>query len=150
MGKVIVYNQQDGTCAVIAPAPDSGLTIEQVAEKDVPAGRPYKIVDAADLPADREYRDAWTANIGTGQITHDMSKAREIHKEKLRRMRAPLLQALDEQYLRADEQGDAERKAQIAAKKQALRDVTIDPSVAGAKTIDALKSAVPAVLKEVV
>lgn len=30
-----------------------------VAAKDVPEGKPYQIVDVADIPTDRTFRDAW-------------------------------------------------------------------------------------------
>lgn len=39
-----------------------GLTVEQIARKDVPAGVPYLIVDATDIPADRSLRAAWRAD----------------------------------------------------------------------------------------
>ena len=54
----IIYPTDDGGVAVIVPA-DCGLTIEEIATKDVPAGKPYKIVDVADIPTDRTFRDAW-------------------------------------------------------------------------------------------
>lgn len=59
MNTRIIYPTDEGGVAVIIPAPDCGLTIEQIAAKDVPAGKPYKIVDAADIPSDRTFRDAW-------------------------------------------------------------------------------------------
>lgn len=59
MEKRIIYPTDDGGVAIIVPAPSSGLTIEQIAAKDVPAGKPYKIVDAADIPTDRTFRAAW-------------------------------------------------------------------------------------------
>lgn len=59
MDKRIIYQNDEGGVAVIVPAPDCGLTIEEIAEKDVPSGKPYKIVDVADIPADRTFRDAW-------------------------------------------------------------------------------------------
>ena len=37
----------------------SGLTVEQIAKKDVPTGLPYKIVNLSDLPSDRTFRNAW-------------------------------------------------------------------------------------------
>jgi hypothetical protein len=58
----ILYKTDDGGVAVIVPSPNCGLTIEQIAAKDVPAGKPYKIVDVADIPSDRTFRDAWTVN----------------------------------------------------------------------------------------
>ena len=59
MNKRIIYPTDDGGVAVIVPAPNCGLTIEQIAEKDVPAGKAYQIVDMADIPSDRTFRNAW-------------------------------------------------------------------------------------------
>ncbi len=57
--KRIIYPTPEGGVAVIVPAPGCGLTIEEIARKDVPAGVDYRIVDAADIPADRTFRNAW-------------------------------------------------------------------------------------------
>jgi hypothetical protein len=57
MNQRIIYPTEDGV-AIIVPA-DCGLTIEEIAAKDVPAGKPYKIVDVADIPTDRTFRNAW-------------------------------------------------------------------------------------------
>lgn len=57
--KRIIYPTDDGGVAVIIPAPECGLTIEEIAAKDVPAGKPFKIVDTADVPTDRTFRSAW-------------------------------------------------------------------------------------------
>jgi ribosomal protein S12 len=59
MNSRIIYPTPDGNVAIIIPAPDCGLTIEQIAAKDVPAGVEYKIVDVADIPEDRTFRNAW-------------------------------------------------------------------------------------------
>lgn len=59
MSQRILYPTDDGGVAVITPAPNCGLTIEQIAAKDVPAGKPYRIVNVGDVPADRTFRDAW-------------------------------------------------------------------------------------------
>lgn len=59
MNKRIIYPTDEGGVAVIIPAPECGLTIEEIAAKDVPEGRPFKIVDVADIPADRTFRNAW-------------------------------------------------------------------------------------------
>lgn len=59
MKKRIIYKTENGGVAVIVPSPDCGLTIEQIAAKDVPHGVPFKIVDKADIPSDRTFRDAW-------------------------------------------------------------------------------------------
>jgi hypothetical protein len=59
MDKRIIYQTEDGGVAIIVPSPDCGLTIEQIAAKDVPAGKAYKIVDVVDIPTDRTFRNAW-------------------------------------------------------------------------------------------
>jgi hypothetical protein len=59
MNKRIIYPTDDGGVAVIVPAPECYLTIEQIAVKDVPTGKPYKIVDVTDIPSDRTFRNAW-------------------------------------------------------------------------------------------
>ena len=38
---------------------DAVAQVPEVAAKDVPAGKPYKIVDVADIPTDRTFRNAW-------------------------------------------------------------------------------------------
>ncbi len=59
MEKRIIYPNDEGGVAIVIPAPDCGLTIEQIAAKDVPAGKPYKIVDVSEVPSDRTFRAAW-------------------------------------------------------------------------------------------
>jgi hypothetical protein len=59
MNQRIIYPNDEGGVSVIVPAPECGLTIEEIAAKDVPAGKPYKIVDVADIPSDRTFRNAW-------------------------------------------------------------------------------------------
>ena len=54
MNQRIIYPTDNGGVAVIIPA----VSIE-LAMKDVPAGKPYKIVDVADIPTDRTFRNAW-------------------------------------------------------------------------------------------
>jgi hypothetical protein len=59
MTQRIIYPNDDGGVSIIIPATDCGLTIEEIAAKDVPAGKPFKIVDVADIPTDRTFRNAW-------------------------------------------------------------------------------------------
>jgi hypothetical protein len=62
--RIIYPNDTDGI-AVVVPAPG----IEQTeALQAVPAGKPYLIVDAADIPADRTFRDAWQADFANAPI----------------------------------------------------------------------------------
>lgn len=144
----IIYTNAEGGCSIVIPAPDTGLTIEEVAAKSVPAGTPYKIVPVSEIPSDRTYRNAFEADIVNGKINHNIVKAREIHKDHMRRARTPLMAALDTAYMRADEKGAAgnAEKAQIAAQKQALRDVTAAAGIAAATTPDELKGVWPSIL----
>mgnify|MGYP006091953063 CR=1 FL=1 len=59
MSRRIIYPTDDGGVAVIIPTAECGLTIQQIAAKDVPMGKPYKIVDVSDVPSDRTFRNAW-------------------------------------------------------------------------------------------
>lgn len=63
MDKRIIYPFGDSV-AVLLPC-ECGLTVEQIAQKDVPEGVPYMIVDASDIPTDRTYRAAWTADFSS-------------------------------------------------------------------------------------
>ena len=58
MNKRIIYQNDEGGVSIIAPNLEFG-TIEEIAAKDVPTGKPYKIVDVADIPTDRQWRAEW-------------------------------------------------------------------------------------------
>lgn len=62
MNQRIIYPTDDGGVAVVIPAAECGLTIEQIVAKSVPAGKPFKIVDVSEIPSDRTFRAAWTAD----------------------------------------------------------------------------------------
>ena len=57
--KRIIYPNDDGGVSIVIPAPECGLSIEAIAAKDVPAGTPFKIVEADTIPSDRTFRNAW-------------------------------------------------------------------------------------------
>jgi hypothetical protein len=59
MNQRIVYQNDEGGISIIVPA-DCGLTIEEIAVKDVPEGKTYHIVDVSEIPTDRTFRNAWT------------------------------------------------------------------------------------------
>ena len=61
----IIYPNDDLGVAVVVPAP--GVEQEQALQA-VPSGKPYLIVDAHDIPADRTFRDAWTADFTAAPI----------------------------------------------------------------------------------
>jgi len=61
MNQRIIYKTDAGGIAIIIPC-ECGLTIEEIAAKDVPTGKPYKIVDVSEIPTDREWRNEWTVD----------------------------------------------------------------------------------------
>lgn len=114
--------------------------LARIQEKSVPATA-SDIRIHEDIPNDRTFRNAWRTD-----LTVDMEKARDIWRDRIRAARAPLLAALDVEYQRADEAGDAAAKADVVARKQALRDATADPAIEVATTPDHLKAVWPAAL----
>ena len=64
MNPVIIYKQDNGVVAIIRPTEEAIAIygIEAIAAKDVLAGKPYKIIDASEIPADRSQRSAWTVD----------------------------------------------------------------------------------------
>jgi hypothetical protein len=62
--RIIYPNNNDGI-AVVVPAP--GITQAQ-ALTAVPSGKPYLIVSESDIPPDRTFRDAWTADFTDAPI----------------------------------------------------------------------------------
>lgn len=64
MNQVIIYKQDNGVVAIVRPTEDAIALygIEAIAQKDVPAGKPYKIIDAGEIPAYRSQRNAWTVD----------------------------------------------------------------------------------------
>ena len=65
MNQRIVYHTEEGGVVILIPSPEclTERTIEEIAAKDVPAGVPYKIISADDVPSDRTFRNAWEVQI---------------------------------------------------------------------------------------
>jgi hypothetical protein len=61
MNKRIIYPEDDGGVTILIPSEEylKTHTIEELAAKDVPAGKPFQIVDVSDIPEDRTFRNAW-------------------------------------------------------------------------------------------
>ncbi len=93
----------------------------------------------ATVPSDRHFRGAWSLS-GT-VISEDMTKAKEIFKDKIREVRAPLLEAEDVVYMKALEADDASAKTASVEKKKALRDAPAAKAITDADTIVKLKAA---------
>jgi len=113
----ITYPQPNGQIAVVIPTGDVNDAI-----KDVPAGIEYKIVESVDI--DNDYFNAYEFDAETG-VKVNIDKAKAIQLDKFRAARAPKLAKLDIDFMKAVEANDEEKKAEIVAAKQALRDVTL-------------------------
>tara|TARA_R100000900_G_scaffold81819_2_gene64218 strand:- start:199 stop:570 length:372 start_codon:yes stop_codon:yes gene_type:complete len=96
-------------------------------------------VSSATVPSDRHFRNAWSLS-GT-VISEDMTAAKLIFKDKIRKVRAPLLEAEDVVYMKALEADDSSAKSASAAKKAALRDAPAASAIDSASNITALKAA---------
>lgn len=64
MNKAIIYKQDNSVVAIIYPTEEALALygIEAIAAKDVPAGKPYKIIYASEIPEERSQRNAWTVD----------------------------------------------------------------------------------------
>ena len=132
----IVYTNSDGTIAIVHPIGSiaNGL-------KAIPAGiSTYSIVEDSVIPSDRTFRASWVqVGIGTtATVSEDMTKAKELHKAKIREARVDILAALDIEYQRATETS-ADTSA-IVTKKQALRDAPAASGIATASNTTELKA----------
>ena len=134
MNSRIIYTTDEGTVAILIPTDECGLSIEEIAAKDVPEGKEYKIVDVSELSSDRTFRNAWVLD---NEITVDIPKAKVITKNKLREKRKPLLEAQDILFMQAQESGSD--TSDIVTEKQRLRDIT--NQVDSMTTVDELKGA---------
>lgn len=91
------------------------------------------------VPANRDFRNAWT--LSGSVISEDLTKAKEIFKDKIREVRQPLLEAEDVAYMKAMEADDATAKTASVAKKTALRNAPAASAITSASDIAALKAA---------
>lgn len=90
------------------------------------------------VPSNRDFRGAWS--LSGNVISEDLTKAKEIFADKIREFRKPLLEALDVDFIKAQE--TSADTTQIIADKQALRDATTAGD--SASDIAALKASWPA------
>jgi hypothetical protein len=93
----------------------------------------------ATVPSDRHFRGAWS--LSGSVISEDMTKAKEIFKDKIREVRKPLLEAEDVVYMKALEAGDSDAQAASVTAKNALRNAPAASAITNAADIAALKAA---------
>ena len=138
--KRIIYTTADGSVAVIIPAPNTGLSIEQIAAKDVPPGVPFDIVDAASVPADRTFRGAWRKQ--GRNVEHDMATAKLIAHDRRRAARAAEFAPHDEVIAK---QIPGRSAAEAEAARQAIRAKydAMQTAINAASTVGELKAEIP-------
>ena len=93
----------------------------------------------ATVPNNRDFRGAWS--LSGNVISEDLTKAKEIFKDKVREVRNPKLTALDADYMKALEDGDTAAQSAIATVKQALRDAPAASAIDAATDMVGLKAA---------
>ena len=133
MTKCIIYTNDAGEVSVIIPAPDSGLTIEQIAAKDVPGGVFFDVVDTDDIPTDRTFRNAWRKQGRT--IAEDLAASKPIAHEKRRVARDEEMRPLDIRSTIPSQATAAEEARGALRTKYAQLQVAIDD----AADVDALR-----------
>lgn len=137
--KTIYYKQQNGNLGVIAFLSDdaSEKQIKKLKDENTPYGNIEDISDFDDF-----FFDTYRVS-SSGEVSVDFTKAKEIQKNKWRDLRAPILEKLDIEYMRALEVGDTSKQELIKSQKQALRDVT---SIELPDSLEEIKNTVPDIL----
>jgi hypothetical protein len=134
--KRIIYQNETGGVSIIIPTESVELAL-----KDVPEGVPYEIVDEADIPSDRYFRNAWV--MGDCCVEHDLDKCKEIGHDHRRQQRAEEFAPYDEVIMKqipgADASAAEEARQQIRDKYALIQDV-----IEGASTPDEIKTALEA------
>jgi hypothetical protein len=130
---------------------DGGISIMRVLQDDANLDQEvgkcgldvvdYRVIEEADVPTDRTFRNAWTDTQEAIEV--DMEKAKVFHMERIRAARTPQLQALDIEWMKAMGKMDQPAADKIEAQRQALRDLPQTLDLSKATTPDALKSLWP-------
>lgn len=98
----------------------------------------WRFTDPTEIPRDRTYRAAW---VDDGKaIVHDLPRAKDVHRKRIRRLRGGALAELDGQWMRAFGKKDAASAEQIEAKRQRWRDAPADLRIETASSIEDLKA----------
>lgn len=154
--KKLMYTRPDGGVSIVYPVTKEqiekqlgALTDEQyeahVRERSIPIDAVNVTeVDDADIPSDREFRDAWKQL--DAKIDFDLEKAKAIQLNRVRAAREPKLVELDKQFMFAIERGEDTKE--IVAQKQKLRDITEPLKALAPSSIDDIKNGFPGELKQ--
>jgi hypothetical protein len=133
----IIFQTESGGVAVIIPTESVELAL-----KDVPEGVPYEIVDEADIPSDRYFRNAWVMDDCC--VEHDLDKCKEIGHDRRRQQRAEEFKPYDEVIMKQIPGADA-TAAEVARKDIRFKYALIQESIDLAATPEAIKAALEAI-----
>jgi len=144
--QIIVLKNDDNSVSTITP----GTVVNGIEDlvKTLPAKSVYSIVESEDIVA-LDHDGFIEARVYSDEYPHvevDLTRAKNIWKDKIRKARKPILEQLDVQYMRALEDSDASALKSIKAKKQELRDITSHKDLTSAKTLQKIRSFWPSVL----
>lgn len=136
MDKRVIYVRQDepDKLGILIPF-DCGLTVEEIANKDLLSGTLFAIVNKEEVP-DFDFMDAWEFNEDNTAVTVNLNKAKEIAHEVRRRARVVEMAPLDTQSTIPTEAVAAEEARQLLRDKYAGLQADID----AATDVDALKA----------
>jgi hypothetical protein len=137
--KIIAYKQDNGSLGIVSLF--QGDDVDAFFKKIGISTSVYRLLNGTEQ-IDSEFFDAHEIT-DNKEIVVNISKAKEIKKNKWRAMRIPLLQQLDVEYIRAVERADTAAQQEIAAKKQQLRDVTL---IELPDSLEDIKATLPEVL----
>lgn len=145
MDKRIIYTGDDGMVAVIVPAPECGLTIEQIAAKDVPQGAVFEVVDVIDIPSDRTFRGAWRHDTSPApqKVAVDLMKAKDITHARRRAKREEEFKPHDEAIMK-QLPGKSAQDAEAARAAIRARYDTIQANVDKCGSVGELKAIIEA------
>ena len=137
MNSLIAYPLESGQIAVVGPNLGSGLTVEEIAAKDVPTGLPFLILAQSEFPTDTSFRDAWEIDFNDYQgVTVSLYKSKTIYKQVADARAASLSAPLTQEYMRlvAIEADTTAVQAQLkainaAAEETAYLDATTVPQL---------------------
>ena len=132
----IIYTNNEGGISVIHPTGE--LPIEDVCQKDVPAGVPYLIVSEDDIPSDRTFRNAWV--MGDCCVDHDLAKCKALGHDMRRAKRAEEFAPHDEVIMKQIPGADADA---AESARQEIRDkyAQMQEQIDAAATPDEIKAA---------
>lgn len=89
--QIIAFTNDANKVSILSPSPNSGLTLEQIAQKDIPQNSPYIILDESELPDQRD-RDRWKIQGNSVIIDESIPLPETIKEIDARRLRLALHQ----------------------------------------------------------